>query len=121
MTTDTGTGLVVQNLPKTYDTPGSKPVFHDLNFTMGRQGRLAILGRNGQGKSTLIKILGGVLSPSEGHVKWGMTSSWPIGFGGGFQGSLNGIDNIRFITRIYNRNYDDIFERVENFAELGES
>ncbi|WP_240612161.1 ABC transporter ATP-binding protein [Brevundimonas vesicularis] len=80
---------------------------------------MAVLGRNGQGKSTLIKILGGVLAPTAGIVDWKMSPSWPIGFGGGFQGSLSGLDNIRFITRIYERSYDEVFERVESFAELG--
>lgn len=114
-----GVGLIVDGVGKTYPTAGSVPVFSDLSFTLGRQGRLAILGRNGQGKSTLIKILGGMLPPSQGSIRWDMSSSWPIGLGGGFQGSLTGIDNIRFITRIYNRSYRDVFERVEGFAELG--
>ena len=121
MTSGSGLGLEVTGLSKTYPAPGSRPVFTNLNFSVGKQGRLGILGRNGQGKSTLIKILGGVLPPSDGHIKWGMTCSWPIGFGGGFQGSLTGIDNIRFISRIYNKRYDAIYERVEGFAELGKA
>lgn len=121
MTAESGIGLHVRQLGKTYSAPGSRPLFRGLNFTMERQGRLAVLGRNGQGKSTLIKILGGVLPPSEGEVQWSMSCSWPIGFGGAFQGSLSGIDNIRFISRIYSRKYKDVFDRVENFAELGKA
>lgn len=121
MTTQNGIGLLVEKLGKTYLTAGAKPVFTDLSFQLGRQDRLAIIGRNGQGKSTLIKILGGVLSPSEGAVSWSMTSSWPIGFGGGFQGSLSGVDNIRFISRIYAKRYEEVFDRVETFAELGKA
>ncbi|WP_312733786.1 ABC transporter ATP-binding protein [Brevundimonas sp.] len=113
-------GLLVRNLTKSYSQSRSKgPVFADLNFQVGRSGRLALLGRNGQGKSTLIKILGGVLPASSGKVQWAMTSSWPIGFGGGFQGSLSGYDNIRFLARLYARDYDEILERVDGFAELG--
>lgn len=111
--------LVVEGLNKTYDVPGGKSVFQNLSFTMGRQDRLAVLGRNGQGKSTLIKILGGVLHPSSGHVHWRVTPSWPIGFGGGFQGSLSGLDNIRFLCRLYDRDYRDMLDRVDSFAELG--
>lgn len=113
-------GLSVENLGKTYHGV-SKPLFSNLSFTLGRGGRLAILGRNGQGKSTLIKMLGGVLPETEGRIRWRMTSSWPIGFGGGFQGSLSGLDNIKFLARIYGRNYAEIKERVDNFAELGSS
>ncbi|MFN5615809.1 MAG: ABC transporter ATP-binding protein [Brevundimonas sp.] len=111
-------GLVVEGLSKAYET-ASRPLFKDLNFTLAPSGRLAVLGRNGQGKSTLIKILGGVLSPSAGLIDWRMKASWPIGFGGGFQGSLSGLDNIRFIARIYGKDAADIRERVDAFAELG--
>ena len=113
-------GLTVNGVGKTY-LGAHKPLFENLSFTLGRGGRLAILGRNGQGKSTLIKMLGGVLPATEGRIRWNMSSSWPIGFGGGFQGSLTGLDNIRFLARIYSRDYKDTLERVDNFAELGSS
>lgn len=119
MSAELGIGLKVEDLGMTYHAKGAKPIFGGLSFELGRQGRLAILGRNGQGKSTLIKILGGILPPSEGRIRWSMDCSWPIGFNGGFQGSLSGIDNIRFISRIYGKNYQDVYERVESFAELG--
>ncbi len=111
-------GLRVQDLTQTYPT-GHDAVFRDLNFDLERDGRLAILGRNGQGKSTLIKLLGGVLRPSGGSINWTMTSSWPIGFAGGFQGSGTGIDNMRFLSRLYRRDYREIHDRVDDFAELG--
>lgn len=119
-TDDQAAGLLVTNLSKTYHS-ANRPTFSDLNFNLPKDGRLAILGRNGQGKSTLIKMLGGVLPPSGGRIDWRMTSSWPIGFGGGFQGSLSGIDNIKFLSRIYERDYHDMRDRVEDFAELGAS
>jgi len=111
-------GLSVRGLNKKY-LAAARPIFTDLNFELARDGRLAVLGRNGQGKSSLIKMLGGILKPSSGVIDWRMTSSWPIGFAGGFQGSLTGIDNIRFLSRLYGRNYADILERVDDFAELG--
>lgn len=111
-------GLIVKDLTKSYISSG-KTVFNDLNFEVKTKDRLAILGRNGQGKSTLIKILGGVLGASSGSVTWKMSSSWPIGFGGGFQGSLSGLDNIRFLARLYDRDYSETLERVDDFARLG--
>lgn len=112
--------LSVEGLSKRYvQSPSRKPLFHDLNFTLSQQGRLAVLGRNGQGKSTLIKILGGVLSPSSGKVDWRVRPSWPIGFGGGFQGSLSGLDNVRFLARLYGRDFNNTLARVDDFAELG--
>lgn len=111
-------GLRVSNLTMRYRT-SHKDQLTNLNFEVGRSGRLAIMGRNGQGKSTLIKILGGVLPPTGGEVDWRMTSSWPIGFGGGFQGSTTGLDNIKFLARLYNRDLKSTLARVDDFAELG--
>lgn len=113
-------GLRVVGVSKTYPS-AHRPVFSGIDFSLGRSGRLAILGRNGQGKSTLIKLLGGVMRPSEGQISWSMAASWPIGFGGAFQGSLSGLDNIKFLSRLYNRPIGDILERVDDFAELGRS
>jgi capsular polysaccharide transport system ATP-binding protein len=99
-----------------------RTLFHDLSFSLADGERLAVLGRNGQGKSTLIKILGGVQQQTAGSVSWGTTSSsWPLGFGGAFQGSLTGMDNIRFISRIYRRPIEEIIRKTEDFAELGEA
>lgn len=115
-----GVGLEVTNLGKTYaQSPGKKPLFKNLNFTVARSDRLAILGRNGQGKSTLIKILGGALGATEGRIDWRMSNSWPIGFSGGFQGSLSGLDNVRFLARLYKRDFKEMLELVDGFAELG--
>lgn len=117
---DRGIGLEVRGLSKTY-RQADRTVFKDLSFTVGRSDRLAILGRNGQGKSTLIKMLGGVLPPTSGQIDWRMTSSWPIGFSGGFQGSLTGLDNVRFLSRLHRTDYRETLERVDDFAELGSS
>ena len=115
-----GVGLRVTDLEKSYEGGrAARPLFGKLNFELGRSGRLAILGRNGQGKSTLIKVLGGVLAQTSGQVSWNMTSSWPIGFGGAFQGSLSGLDNVRFLARLYDRDYRSLLEQVDDFAELG--
>ena len=114
--------LVVRNLAKTYPGFGHPHrLFKDLSFELMPSERLALFGRNGQGKSTLIKILGGVLPPTRGSVRWTMSASWPLGFGGAFQGGLTGIDNIRFISRIYDRPAEAVIESVERFAVLGEA
>jgi len=111
-------GLLVQGLSRTH--PGAhKPLFSDLNLSLRRDGRLALLGRNGQGKSSFIRMLGGIDRPTEGKITWAMTSSWPIGFAGGFQGSLTGVDNVRFLARLYDRDFKDLMARVDDFAELG--
>jgi capsular polysaccharide transport system ATP-binding protein len=113
--------LSVSDLAKSYPTAsGPRLIFSGASFELARGGRLAVLGRNGQGKSTLLKIVGGVAPPTQGRVCWTMSNSWPLGFGGAFQGGLTGLDNIRFIARIYDRPIDRTTELVEAFAELGD-
>jgi capsular polysaccharide transport system ATP-binding protein len=48
-----------------------------------------------------------------------MNVSWPLAFGGAFQSSLTGLDNLRFICRIYGVPFDEKVAFVEEFTELG--
>ncbi|WP_298199268.1 ABC transporter ATP-binding protein [Novosphingobium sp.] len=112
--------IICQNLCKQYALgSGHKQVLKDVNLVVNKGERVALLGRNGAGKSTLIKLIGGVELPTSGKIIRDMTVSWPLGFAGGFQGSLTGYDNARFIARIYNRDYGDLRAFVEDFTELG--
>ncbi|SMC99969.1 ABC transporter ATP-binding protein [Novosphingobium sp. B1] len=96
-----------------------KQVLQNVNFDVLPGERVALLGRNGAGKSTLIKLIGGVELPTSGKIVRDMTHSWPLGFSGGFQGSLTGYDNARFIARIYDHDYKSVRAFVEEFTELG--
>ena len=98
---------------------GRKHVLKGLDFQISKGERIGLLGRNGAGKTTLIKLIGGVEMPTSGTVRRHMSVSWPLGFGGGFQGSLTGYDNARFISRIYGHEYREIRDFVEDFTELG--
>jgi capsular polysaccharide transport system ATP-binding protein len=114
--------IVCQDIRKSYPTGhGRREVLKGINFTINKGEKVALLGRNGAGKSTLIKQIGGVEMPDSGRIIRHMTNSWPIGFNGGFQGSLTGYDNARFIARIYGRSYAEMREFVEEFSELGGS
>lgn len=112
--------IVCDHLHKSYPMgKGRKHVLNGLNFQIASGERVGFLGRNGAGKTTLIKLIGGVELPTSGRVRRHMSVSWPLGFGGGFQGSLTGYDNARFIARIYGCNYSELKDFVEDFTELG--
>jgi capsular polysaccharide transport system ATP-binding protein len=112
--------IICKNICKSYKHgAGRKDVLRNVNVTIEQGERVALLGRNGAGKSTLIKLIGGVEMPTSGKVERHMSVSWPLGFAGGFQGSLTGYDNARFIARIYNRDYSELRSFVEDFSELG--
>jgi len=112
--------IICNDITKSYSHGGmTKQVLKGINLSINRGERVGLLGRNGAGKSTLIKLIGGVELPTSGSVTRKMSVSWPLGFAGGFQGSLTGYDNARFIARIYKRDYADIRAFVEDFTELG--
>lgn len=105
---------------KVYPTrSGPVPVLRDIDLTIRNGDRVGILGRNGAGKSTLIRLMSGAELPTSGSVDRRMSVSWPLAFGGAFQGSLTGYDNLRFICRIYGVDPENKLGFVEEFSELG--
>ena len=109
-----------QNVSKRYKTrDGWSTVLSNINFKLEKGQKLGVLGRNGAGKSTFIRLVSGVEPPSSGRIVRSMSVSWPLAFSGGFQGSLTGIDNLCFICRVYNADYVYVKNFVEDFAELG--
>lgn len=113
--------ITVEHVSKEYRTrTGTKRVLDGISFTLVKGERLGVLGRNGAGKSTLIRLVGGAEAPTAGKITRDMSVSWPLAFGGAFQGNLTGIDNVRFISRLYDQDPDHNLAFVEQFAELGQ-
>lgn len=112
--------LAVEHVTKRYDTrSGWRQVLKDVSFELPRGRNIGILGRNGAGKSTLIRLLSGAERPTSGHIRRNMKVSWPLAFGGAFQGHLTGLDNLKFVCRIYGVDYRPRVRFVEEFTELG--
>jgi capsular polysaccharide transport system ATP-binding protein len=112
--------LLVQNLTKRYPVRGGmRTVLDSVNLKVDRGQKLGILGRNGSGKSTLIRLIGGCEHADEGTIRRTMRVSWPLAFRGGFHNSMTGMDNLRFICRIYGTTIEDKVQFVEDFSELG--
>lgn len=110
----------LEGIVKDYHTPiGTRRVLDGIGFDIGEGEKIAVLGRNGSGKSTLVKLIGGVEPPTAGTIDRGLFMSWPIAFGGGFETTMSGYDNIRFIARLYDVPVEEAVEKVDDFAELG--
>ena len=108
------------NVCKDYPTrAGPRRVLHNIDLMIHPGEKVGILGRNGAGKSTLIRLVSGAEPPTIGKIERNMSVSWPLAFSGGFQGSLTGADNVRFICRIYGVDFRPRFEFVRDFSELG--
>lgn len=113
--------ISVKNVSKRYKTNnGWKTVLKDVSFELKKGEKIGILGRNGAGKSTLIRLMSGVEPPTTGQIDCKMSISWPLAFSGAFQGSLTGMDNLRFVSRIYGADFDYVKSFTEEFSELGE-
>lgn len=112
--------ISIDHVSKRYATRhGHVTVLDDINLTVKSGEKIGILGRNGAGKSTFIRLVSGAERPSDGHITRSMSVSWPLAFGGAFQGSLTGLDNLRFICRVYGSNAEEKIGFVQEFSELG--
>ena len=108
------------NVCKDYETKaGPRRVLDSITLDINPGERVGILGRNGAGKSMLIRLISGAEQPTSGVIERNMSVSWPLAFSGGFQGSLTGADNVRFICRIYGVEFEPRLEFVEDFSQLG--
>jgi capsular polysaccharide transport system ATP-binding protein len=113
--------IELSNVSKVYQTPaGANLVLDRISFTFPSRTNVGVLGRNGAGKSTLLRIVAGTEQPDTGTVKRSGSVSWPIGFSGGFNGSLTAEENCRFVARIYDRDVDEVVGFTMDFAELGD-
>jgi capsular polysaccharide transport system ATP-binding protein len=112
--------LELENVSKEYETRhGQYKVLRDVSFKLARGQNLGVLGRNGAGKSTLIRLISGAEMPTSGRIRRGMRVSWPLAFVGAFAHHLTGMDNLKFICRIYGVDYKPIVPFIEEFTELG--
>ena len=113
--------LTFDNVSKHYDSKhGRTTVMQDVSFTIEKGINFGVLGMNGAGKSTTLKMIAGSQLPSKGKIKRFAKFSWPLGFAGSFNGSLSGEENLRFACRVYDVPIKKTLEYVHDFTELGE-
>jgi len=114
----------LRNVTKSYLTPkGRRYVFRNLSLAIPPGKNIGLIGRNGAGKSTLMRLLGGADVPDSGTIATDRSISWPVGLTGGFQGSMTGRDNIKFVCRVYGATGEAMRDKVryvQEFAEIGD-
>ncbi len=113
----------LSNVSKSYKTPhGKKIILENVSLTVPKE-NIAILGKNGMGKSTFLRLLAAKEYADSGSIKVNGSISWPVGLTGGFQSSLTGRENVRFVCSIYCLDEQQIQEsmrQIEEFCELGD-
>jgi len=112
--------IKLDGVTKAYRYQGiPKYIARDISVTIPKGAKLALIGRNGAGKSTLMAMIAGNLNPDRGRISVAGAISWPIGLSGTIQGDLTGIQNVRFLGRIYGVDTDELVDFVGSFADLG--
>ena len=116
--------IEVRNVYKRYHNHhGSDWVLKGIDFALPLGLSVGLVGRNGAGKSTLLRLIGGMDYPDRGEIVRKCRVSWPIGLAGGFQGSMTGRQNVKFVARIHGNgsSIDEVMRFVEDFAEIGKA
>lgn len=94
---------------------------NNVSFEVTEGEAIGVVGRNGQGKSTLLKIVAGVLMPDEGTVQVEGGVAPLIEITGGFVSELTVRDNIHLAAGLHGMSKEDIaarFEDIVDFAEI---
>lgn len=104
---------------KVYETKhGRNVILNDLTLDIPAKRGLAILGMNGAGKSTMVRMIAGTELPTSGRIKTEGRVSWPMGLSGTFQPSMTARDNVLFAAQIYEQDPDRVLAEVQEFSEL---
>jgi capsular polysaccharide transport system ATP-binding protein len=110
----------LSNVFKFYRTRGSvKTILDHVSMTFRSGISYGILGINGAGKSTTMRMLAGTELPNSGKITRSARISWPLGFSGGLHPAMTGRENVQFVARVYGQDPRRAVEFVEDFAEIG--
>lgn len=116
--------LNFQSSKGTFDH-GVHHVLDSVSFKLYENETLGIIGRNGVGKTTMLRIMAGIIAPTSGTVKikGGITSSL-LSIGLGFRADLSGRDNALLAAMLQGSNKKQALsylEEIKEFSDLGDS
>jgi ABC-type polysaccharide/polyol phosphate transport system ATPase subunit len=103
--------------------PGQFWAVDEVSFTVEKGETLGIIGRNGAGKSTILKMINGLYLPDKGEIRVCGKVGALIELGAGFHPLLSGRENIYIKGAMLGkrkREVDELFDEIVNFADLGD-
>ncbi len=116
--------IELRNVTKYYEVRnGIRYILRDVSLVIPSKTNVAVIGSNGAGKSTFLRLIGGSESANRGTIITDAEVSWPLGLSSGFQASLTGRQNVMFVCRINGLGRADsrhVIRQVSEFAEIGE-
>lgn len=112
--------ITIENVDKRYKVRGGYKVILEGASVDLPDRNIGLLGANGTGKSTLLRMISGAEKPNAGRIVCDRRVSFPLGFAGSFNGTMSGIENALFTSRIYGQETESVIEYVKQFSELDE-
>ncbi len=115
---NTAIGGILKNKEKILNVQALK----DLSFELKEGDRLGLVGHNGAGKSSLLRLLGGIYSPSAGEFQISGNTSCLFDVMVGLDSSLSGTENIKLRGLIHgfsSKKIQNAIPEIVEFAELG--
>lgn len=112
--------IILDNVTKYYKTAAHRRYIlrdQSMQFSAGRS--YGLLGVNGAGKSTTMRLISGAELPNKGQVHRRVRVSWPLGFANGLNNQLSGKENLKFVARAYGEDFHRVLRFVAEFAEIG--
>ena len=110
--------IQVRNLTKSYKVKhGRHYVFDGVNADFPEGSNIGIIGPNGCGKSTFLRIIGGIDHPDSGEINSSKSFSWPLGLKGGFVPHMSGRDNCRMVCNLYGLDHRFTRKKLEEIKE----
>ncbi|MEM7757444.1 MAG: ABC transporter ATP-binding protein [Cyanobacteria bacterium P01_A01_bin.40] len=103
-----------------YRHPARKIVLNDISLTIERGEKIGIIGANGSGKSTMLKLISGILQPTSGTVKVGGKIAPLIELGAGFDCELAVMDNIILYGVMLGYSQLEMKTRAKHILEFAE-
>lgn len=113
--------VVVENVRVPAKFPGAKgPLFDGLSVRVEDGSKVGVLGTAKSGKTTLLRLICGTVTPEEGAVRCSSRVSWPIPLSSFFTTQVTVARNIRFIARLYGIDDEEFPRRTTELVELTE-
>ncbi|MEL6643022.1 MAG: ABC transporter ATP-binding protein [Pseudomonadota bacterium] len=114
------TAVVLDRVWAAHRAKGQRvPILNGASLEIPSGRAIALLGRNGAGKSSLMRLIAGAMQAESGQIHRYGRISWPVGHAGSFHGDLTGAQNVRFVARAYGIDASALVDFVTRFSELG--